>query len=149
MPQPDVSIQVTIPLEWERMAPINIGVTAGIETTKVAGEWVEKANMMDKIIVPSQFARYAFDETTYDVQNSQTGEITKAYKNETPIEVIPYPRKDWDFKDNPESIENQISLETDFNFLSVAQWGPRKNLENLVKWFIEENFDRENVGLDS
>ncbi len=147
MPQPDVSIQVTIPLEWERMAPINIGVTAGIETTKIAGEWIEKANLMDKIIVPSQFARYAFDETSYDAQNQQTGEIVKGYKNETPIEVIPYPRKDWDFKDSPESIENQISFETDFNFLSVAQWGPRKNLENLVKWFIEENFDRENVGL--
>jgi hypothetical protein len=147
MPQPDVSIQVTIPLEWERMAPINIGVTAGIETTKIAGEWIEKANLMDKIIVPSQFARYAFDETSYDAQNQQTGEIVKGYKNETPIEVIPYPRKDWDFKDSPESIENQISFETDFNFLSVAQWGPRKNLESLVKWFIEENFDRENVGL--
>jgi hypothetical protein len=126
LPQPDVSVQVTIPLEWERIAPINIGVTAGIETTKIAGEWIEKANMMDKIIVPSQFARYAFDETSYDAQNSQTGEIVKDFRNKTPIEVI---------------------FETDFNFLAVAQWGPRKNLENLIKWFIEENFDRENVGL--
>ena len=32
----DISVQVTIPNEWERMAPVNIGVTAGIETTKVA-----------------------------------------------------------------------------------------------------------------
>jgi hypothetical protein len=147
LPQPDVSVQVTIPLEWERIAPINIGVTAGIETTKIAGEWIEKANMMDKIIVPSSFARYAFDETSYDAQNSQTGEIVKDYRNQTPIEVIPYPRKNWNFTDSPESIENQISFETDFNFLAVAQWGPRKNLENLIKWFIEENFDRENVGL--
>ena len=147
MPQPDVSIQVTIPLEWERIAPINIGVTAGIETTKIAGEWIEKANMMDKIIVPSNFARYAFDETSYDAQDTQTGQVIKGYKNETPIEVIPYPRKDWEFVDSPESFENQISFETDFNFLAVAQWGPRKNLENLIKWFIEENFDRENVGL--
>ena len=147
MPQPDVSVQVTIPLEWERMAPINIGVTAGIETTKIAGEWIEKANMMDKIIVPSQFARYAFDETSYDAQNQQTGEIVKGYKNETPIEVIPYPRKEWAFGSNPLSAEGAINFTTDFNFLSVAQWGPRKNLENLVKWFIEENFDRENVGL--
>jgi glycosyltransferase involved in cell wall biosynthesis len=147
MPQPDTSIQVTIPLEWERIAPINIGVTAGIETTKIAGEWIEKANMMDKIIVPSEFARFAFDETSYDVQNQETGEIIKGYKNKTPIEVIPYPRKNWNFADNPKSIENQISFETAFNFLAVAQWGPRKNLENLIKWFIEENFDRENVGL--
>jgi len=46
LPQPDVSVQVTIPLEWERIAPINIGVTAGIETTKIAGEWIEKANAL-------------------------------------------------------------------------------------------------------
>ena len=32
----DISLQVTIPNEWERLAPINIGYTAGIETTKIA-----------------------------------------------------------------------------------------------------------------
>ena len=32
----DSSLQVTIPNEWEKLAPINIGYTAGIETTKVA-----------------------------------------------------------------------------------------------------------------
>ena len=46
----DVSLQVTIPNEWEVLAPVNIGVTAGIETTKVAPAWLERANMMDKII---------------------------------------------------------------------------------------------------
>ena len=35
----DVSLQVTIPNEWERLAAINIGYTAGIETTKVAPQW--------------------------------------------------------------------------------------------------------------
>ena len=32
----DISLQVTIPNEWEKLAPINVGYTAGIETTKVA-----------------------------------------------------------------------------------------------------------------
>ena len=32
----DISLQVTIPNEWELLAPINIGVTAGIEATKGA-----------------------------------------------------------------------------------------------------------------
>jgi hypothetical protein len=142
MPQPDITIQVTIPLEWEKIAPVNIGITAGIETTKMAGEWIEKCNLMDKIIVPSEFARYAFDNTSYDAQNQQTGEVIKGFKNETPIEVIPYPTKE--IEADPDF---SLDLTTDFNFLAVAQWGPRKNLENLIKWFIEENFDRENVGL--
>jgi len=32
----DISLQITIPNEWKRLAPINIGYTAGIETTKVS-----------------------------------------------------------------------------------------------------------------
>ena len=38
----DVSFQVTIPNEWEKIAPVNIGYTAGIETTKVAHQWIQK-----------------------------------------------------------------------------------------------------------
>ena len=43
----DISLQVTIPNEWEKIAPINIGYTAGIETTKVAPHWIEKSRLMD------------------------------------------------------------------------------------------------------
>ena len=32
----DVSLQITVPNEFEKIAPINIGYTAGIETSKVA-----------------------------------------------------------------------------------------------------------------
>ena len=60
----DLSIQVTIPNEWEKIAPINIGVTAGIETTKIAPIWIEKSHQMDKIIVVSEHAKYGFDNTT-------------------------------------------------------------------------------------
>ena len=38
----DISLQVTIPNEWERIAPINIGFTAGMETTQVAHQWIQK-----------------------------------------------------------------------------------------------------------
>ena len=36
----DMSLQVTIPNEWEQIAPVNIGYTAGIETTKVSPQWL-------------------------------------------------------------------------------------------------------------
>ena len=45
--QYDVSLQVTIPNEWGRMAPVNIGYTAGIETTRISTQWVEKSLEMD------------------------------------------------------------------------------------------------------
>ena len=40
----------------------------------------------------------------------------------------------------------ELGLSTSFNFLTVAQAGPRKNLHNTIKWFIEE-FRNEDVGL--
>ena len=41
-PQFDISLQVTIPQEWEKIALINIGYTAGTESTKISPQWCEK-----------------------------------------------------------------------------------------------------------
>jgi len=135
----DVSIQVTIPPEWEAMAPTNIGVTAGIETTKIAPRWVEKCKLMDKIIVPSNHAKCAFDNTSYTLKNQASNQEIEI-KNMTPIEVIHYPIK----KTIPQEID--LNLDYDFNFCVIAQWGPRKNLGNTIAWFVEE-FKDEEVGL--
>ena len=135
----DISIQVTIPNEWERMAPINIGVTAGIETTKIAAVWVEKSLQMDKIIVVSEHAKYGFENTEYQAQNAQTGEEFIA-KVTCPIDVIGYPVKDID------PTELELDLKDDFNFLTIGTWITRKNLENTIKWFVEEFYDQE-IGL--
>jgi len=136
----DASIQVSIPNEWEKLAPVNIGVTAGIETTKVAAQWLEKGNLVDHIIVPSEHSKYVYQNTSYNVINQATGEQIQNYKCQKPMSVISYPVKEFTDQDL------QLDLETDFNFLSVAQWGPRKNLENCIKWFVEEFIDQE-VGL--
>ena len=136
----DISLQVTIPNEWEQLAPINIGVTAGIETTKVAPVWLEKANMMDKVITISEHSKWGFDNTIYQGQNSQTGEpMTLACT--APVEIVHYPVKTYETLP-----ELELNLDYDFNFLAVAQQGPRKNLENTIKWFVEENIDQK-VGL--
>ncbi len=135
----DMSVQVTIPNEWERIAPINIGVTAGIESTRVSPDWIEKSNMMDKVIVVSEHAKYGFDNTSYIKTHKQTGQQHEM-SNKTPIEVVGYPVRDY----KPATIN--IDFKHDFNYLLMAQWGPRKNLENTIRWFIEENYDEE-VGL--
>ena len=135
----DVSLQVTIPNEWERLAPINIGCTAGIETTKIAPQWVEKSYLMDKIIVVSEHAKYGFVETLYDVEDSRNGKVEKL-SAKGPVEVVNYPNR------LHEKCEIDLQLKNDFNFLVISQWSPRKNLENTIKWFIEEFIDQE-VGL--
>ena len=136
----DMSIQVTIPNEFERMAPVNIGYTAGIETTKVAHQWIAKANEMDKIIVVSNHSKQVFESTEYQAQNQQTGQVF-TLKTETPVDAVNYPVKGFDLLPDLE-----LGLTTSFNFLTVAQSGPRKNLHNTIKWFIEE-FRNEDVGL--
>ena len=64
----DVSFQVTIPNEWVPMAPINIGYTAGIETTKVAHQWIQKGNEMNGIIVVSHHSKNTYE--TYSISSS-------------------------------------------------------------------------------
>ena len=71
---------------------------------------------------------------------NQTGE-TFPYKIETPVEVV------WENtpRAEPEEVK-ELQLKHDFNFLAVSQISPRKNFDNMVKWFVEEFIDQE-VGL--
>ena len=135
----DISLQVTIPNEWEKLAPVNIGYTAGIETTRVAPVWIEKSYLMDRIITISQHSKNVFAETVYDATKRDTGESIKVRCN-TPIDVVHYPVRHFAPK------EINLNLTHDFNFLAMAQWGPRKNLDNTIKWWVEE-FMHEDVGL--
>jgi glycosyltransferase involved in cell wall biosynthesis len=138
---PDISLQITIPNEFEKLCPINIGYTAGIETTKVAPQWLQKGNDMDKILVVSQHAKDSYVNTIAQATNQKTGE-TFPYKLETPVEVV------WENTPTSQEIEEipGFTPRHDFNFLSVSQMGPRKNLENTIKWFVEEFIDQD-VGL--
>ena len=136
----DASIQVTIPNEWEKLAPINIGYTAGIETTRVAHQWIQKGNQVDGIVVVSNHSKKVYEDTIYIGSNEQTNQKIEL-KLETPITAVNYPVKK--FENSPKL---DLDLEYDFNFITMAQLGPRKNVPNTIKWFIEE-FKDEEVGL--
>jgi glycosyltransferase involved in cell wall biosynthesis len=135
----DITVQVTIPNEWEKLGLVNIGITAGIETNKVSPIWLQKCEIMDKIITISKHAKYSFENAEYHGQNKETG-APMHLKCNIPIEVVGYPVKNMSLEDI------DINLDYDFNYLAVCQWGPRKNMGNLIKWFVEENHDQE-VGL--
>ena len=136
----DISVQVTIPNEWQRMAAVNIGVTAGIESNRVSPHWIQKVNEMDKVITISEHSKRGFTDAAYQAQDAHTGQPVEL-RCTTPVEVVGYPVKAHKASGDP-----VLELDYDFNILAVAQWGPRKNLANLIKWFVEENVDQE-VGL--
>jgi glycosyltransferase involved in cell wall biosynthesis len=137
----DLSLQVTIPNEWERLAAVNIGYTAGIETNKIAPQWVQKSMQMDKIILTSNHSRNTLVKTEYQAYDSKTNQPMGKVSVKTPTEVVGYPVK------LTEKKEVDLNLETDFNFLMVSQWGPRKNTPASIKWFVENFKDNPEVGL--
>ena len=137
----DISLQVTIPNEFQKIAPVNIGFTAGIETTKVAAEWIQKSNeMVDKVIVVSNHSRKVFEQTKYDVKDQHGNKIPN-WGVQVPVKTVNYAVR----KYVPE--EQNLEFKTDKNFLVVSQWGPRKNLDNTIKWFVEKFKDKKDVGL--
>ena len=119
----DVSFQVQLPSEWQSLAPINIGVTAGSESTSVPEEWNDAASAIDAVIVPTNHAKNSFSEAVRDK-----------------VHVVPYCVRDI----QPNNTD--FGLSKKFNFLTVAQWGPRKNIEQTIASFIEE-FKDDDVGL--
>lgn len=139
-PEFDASIQVTIPNEWELICPVNIGVTAGIETTKPAPVWIERGNHMDRIITVSNHSKQTHEKTSYEGVNKVTNEPMHL-QNTTPVDVVHYPVKSRD--QDPVNLD----LTTDFNFLSVQMLAPRKNTEQLIHAFFEQFKDEEDVGL--
>jgi len=136
----DLSLQVTIPNEFEKIATTNIGVTAGIETNKVAPQWLQKVNEMDKLVVVSNHAKHGFENTTYPLVDNQQNHVADL-KCEVPIEVIGYPVREF------EKADVDFKFDTSFNFLTVALWGQRKNMVKNIENFVEEFMDEEDVGL--
>tara|TARA_Y100000034_G_scaffold115386_1_gene152478 strand:+ start:205 stop:1464 length:1260 start_codon:yes stop_codon:yes gene_type:complete len=139
-PEFDAAIQVTIPNEWDRVSPTNIGITAGIETTKAAPIWLEKGNAMDRIITVSQHSKQTYESASYEGQSRMTQE-PMLLELSTPIDVVHYPVR-------TREVEHiNLELTTDFNFVAVQLLAPRKNTNQLIKAFVEEFRDNEDVGL--
>jgi hypothetical protein len=136
----EVTISLKLPNEWNPfLGNFNIRVTAGVETTKVSPAWLQKVNEMNKIIVPSTFAKWGFENTTYQGQDQFGNPAT--LKLQTPIEVIPYPVRD-DVVASSE-LPSLGLKDDDFAYLIVGQWGPRKNMDNAVRWWLEENWEQD------
>ena len=113
--QYDMSLQITIPNEWQQLAPVNVGYTAGIESDMIAPVWIEKAMMMDRIIVISNHAKHGFENTSFQATNNVTGETIQDYRCTTPIETVNYAVRNFDLEYEPLNLD----LKHEFYFLVV------------------------------
>jgi len=141
--QPDIWIQVTVPNEFQAVGRFNIGVTAGIETDRVAPEWLNGMNRMDVNIVPSHHSKVVFEQTSYD-EKDKDGNVKNVISSKKPIHVL-FEGLNLDVFDKNEDaqFEGIEHIPESFCFLVVGHWlqgdfgHDRKDLAGTLKTFIQ------------
>jgi glycosyltransferase involved in cell wall biosynthesis len=132
--QPDIWVQITVPNEFQAIGKYNIGVTAGTEGDICPTDWIAKINLMNVVIVPSEFTKSVFVETA-----KRNGlQIT------TELHVIPeyFDAVAYDNKNVTTSVAGLNEIEESDVFLSVGHWlqgqagEDRKNISGLVHCFF-------------
>lgn len=144
--QPDLFIQISIPNEFKPIGKYNIGMTAGIETTAAAGEWIEGLNKMEMNIVTSRHSKKVFDEADYTKEFQDGSGRKEQLRSVKPMEVCFWGANTDIYKitsDKVESVENIMTqIPETFAFLFVGQWThehpyhDRKDIGNLIKTFL-------------
>lgn len=138
--KPDVFIQVTVPNEFKPLGNLNIGITAGIETTVAPKEFVDGCNNMDMIIVPSEFSKKVLQDTVYEERHKQTKQVVATHKVTKPIHVL-FEGVDLEVYGKSHGHSLLEEVEEDFCFLFVGHWlkgdhgQDRKDIGGLIETF--------------
>jgi glycosyltransferase involved in cell wall biosynthesis len=145
--QPDVWMQITVPNEFQPVGKYNIGVTAGIETTLCAPQWIEGLNRMNLNLVSSEHAKKVFVDTKFERRNQQ-GQVEGIVNLKSPVEVLfegadlsKY--KSIDLNPNSQILEILNEVPESFCYLFVGHWikgdqgEDRKDISGLIKTFLE------------
>ena len=144
--QPDIFIWITIPTEFQKVGKYNIGITAGLETDLVPGDWIEGCNRMDLVLVSSEHSKKAFMDSKFQKQNSQTQQVEGVVEIKVPVEVIfeGIDTNIYKYLDTPnKEIGALNTIPEEFCYLFVGHWlqgdlgEDRKNVGLLIKAFFE------------
>jgi glycosyltransferase involved in cell wall biosynthesis len=145
--KPNIWCQITVPNEFQSIGDYNIGLTAGIETTACAPQWIEGCNRMDLVLTSSKHSKHVFEITKYDMENPQTNQ-KQELKLTTPVEVL-FEGANLDvYKGVKEFTNKELfdyinDIPEKFAYLFVGHWlqgdlgHDRKNVGLLIKAFYE------------
>jgi glycosyltransferase involved in cell wall biosynthesis len=145
---PDVWFQITVPNEFQKVGKhLNIGVTAGIETTICDASWIEGCNRMDLVLASSEHSKTVFENSKFEQKDKNTNKTVSIIELKTPVEVL-FEGVDLNkyFKQTPPQTDlvQQVSkIKEDFAFLFVGHWlqgefgEDRKNVGYMIKAFLE------------
>ena len=144
--QPDMHFHISVPIEFQQVGKVNIGITAGVEWTIPNPQWVDAMNFVDYNLVPSHFVKDVFTSCQYDFTDPQTNQARKIQLAK-PIDVLfeGYDENIYKKTDEfSESLVNEMSqIDNEFCFLYVGHWLPgplghdRKDTGMMIKAFLE------------
>ena len=144
--QPEIWSQLTVPNEFQAVGKYNIGLTAGVETTMCAPEWIDGLNRMNITFVSSTFSKEALEKSNFEEKDKKTNQLIRIIKLEKPLEVL-FEGADITKYLPLESKEvtdiNLSAIKEDFAYLFVGHWlqgdlgEDRKNVGLLIKAFYE------------
>ncbi len=136
--KPNIWMQITVPNEFQPIGDYNIGVTAGIETTSVIGDWAVGVNRMDLTLVSSNHSKNGFVKNEW--KNSQNNQVIKVTK---PVEVLFEGVDITKYFPDTSPCMIDFNIKESFAYLFVGHWlqgnlgEDRKNVGLLVKAFFE------------
>lgn len=147
--QPELFITITIPTEFEVIGKYNIGITAGIETTIAAPQWVDACNKMDVIFTISEHSKNVLLNSKFN-QQGPNGQSMGILEIQKPIEVLHncidqsiFKHLEYESDVLPSVKETLKNIPEKFCYLFVGHWlrgdfgEDRKNVGLLVKVFLE------------
>lgn len=146
--QPDVFFMLSVPNESQPLGKyFSAIVTAGMETTLTAPEWIDGCNRMSLTITSSEHSKRTFLNTTFQ-QQDQNKRVVREGKLEKPIEVLFEEVDPIKFFKSEELTKFQLykdlnQIPEKFNFLLVGHWlqgdfgHDRKNIGYTIKAFLE------------
>lgn len=147
--QPELFVTITIPTEFEVVGKYNIGITAGIETTIAAPQWVESCNKMDVVFTISEHSKNIFLSSKFGKQ-ATNGQNIGTLEIEKPIEVLHncidqsiFKKLEYESDVLPSVKDALKDIPEKFCYLFVGHWlrgdlgEDRKNVGLLIKVFFE------------
>tara|TARA_B100001758_G_scaffold68317_1_gene57279 strand:- start:4501 stop:5781 length:1281 start_codon:yes stop_codon:yes gene_type:complete len=150
--QPDLHFHIVIPNEFQPIAKKNIGITAGIEATIPAPNWIDGINRMDLTICTSEFTKQVFTNAEFTKKNPDGSEVV--HKIAKPMETL-FEGFEEIYKTTTEfdkEVEEAFEpVEEDFGFLYTGHWlqgglgQDRKDTGMLIKVFCETFKNQKNT----
>lgn len=140
----DLFLQVGLLEDFKCVGNTNIGISACVESTLCSKEAIVKCNLMDLVIVPSNFCKDVI------LNSSNQYNIKLNTKIEIIGEEVSLSKRDVNKKEKSEIDKFTKEIAEDFCFLSVGEWdfkNDRKNISGLISSFCKTFNKNDNVAL--